>query len=51
MKAKWWQNSFFYVMLLVAIMAVAFVLWPHGGPQDLPLLGDFIAKAKPVKSL
>jgi cell division protease FtsH len=48
MKLKWWQNSFFYLMLLVAVMALAFVLWPHGGPQDVPLLGDFINKAKPV---
>jgi cell division protease FtsH len=48
MKMKWWQNSFFYLMLLVAVMALAFVLWPHGGPQDVPLLGDFIDKAKPV---
>ncbi len=48
MKLKWWQNSFFYLMLLVAVMALAFVLWPHGGPQDVPLLGDFIDKAKPV---
>ncbi len=48
MKLKWWQNSFFYLMLLVAVMALAFVLWPHGGPQDVPLLGEFIDKAKPV---
>jgi cell division protease FtsH len=48
MKAKWWQNSFFYLMLLVAIMAVAFILWPREGPQEVTLLGDFIDKAKPV---
>ncbi|TET40841.1 MAG: ATP-dependent zinc metalloprotease FtsH [Dehalococcoidia bacterium] len=48
MKGKWWQNSFFYLMLMVAIMAVAFLLWPRGGPTDVTLLGDFIDKAKPV---
>jgi cell division protease FtsH len=46
MKAKWWQNSFLYLMLLVAIMAVAFILWPHGGPQEVTL-GAFIDEAKP----
>jgi cell division protease FtsH len=48
MKRKWWQNSFFYLMLLVAIMAVALLLWPRGGPTEVTLLGDFIDKAKPV---
>jgi len=48
MKGKWWQNSFFYLMLLVAIMAVALLLWPRGGPTEVTLLGDFIDKAKPV---
>ena len=48
MKGKWWQNSFFYLMLLVAIMAVALLLWPRGGPTEVTLLGDFIEKAKPV---
>jgi len=48
MKGKWWQNSFFYLMLMVAIMAVAFLLWPRGGPTEVTLLGDFIDKAKPV---
>ncbi|MBE9469874.1 MAG: ATP-dependent zinc metalloprotease FtsH [Chloroflexi bacterium] len=48
MKRKWWQNSFLYLMLLVAIMAVALLLWPRGGPTEVTLLGDFIDKAKPV---
>jgi cell division protease FtsH len=46
MQAKWWRSGFFYLLLLVVIMALVFAFMPRGeGPTELSLY-EFIEQAK-----
>jgi len=47
MKSNWWRSGFFYLLLLVAAIAVLFIFLPRGGPEEVTL-GEFIDKAKPT---
>jgi cell division protease FtsH len=46
MQTKWWRSGFFYMLLLVAVVAMVFVFVPRERPQELSL-SQFIDKAKP----
>lgn len=45
MQSHWWRSGFFYLLLLVAAVALVFVFLPRGGPEEITL-GEFIYKAK-----
>ena len=46
MKQKWWQGSLFYILILVAILALAFSFLPQAKkPQDVDFF-TFIAQVK-----
>ncbi|MEA3442065.1 MAG: ATP-dependent zinc metalloprotease FtsH [Chloroflexota bacterium] len=45
MKSVWWRNGFFYLLLLVVMVALVFAFLPHNGPQEIQL-GDFIDQAR-----
>ena len=46
MKGKWWQGSLFYLLILVAIMALAFSFLPMSkGPEEVDFY-TFVAQAK-----
>ncbi len=47
MKSNWWRSGFFYLLLLVAAIAVLFIFVPRGGPEEVTL-GEFIDKSKPT---
>ncbi|MCK4722140.1 MAG: AAA family ATPase, partial [Dehalococcoidia bacterium] len=46
MKGKWWQGSLFYLLILVAILALAFSFLPMSkGPEEVDFY-TFVAQAK-----
>lgn len=45
MKSKWWQGSLFYILVLVAIIALAFSFFPNKGPEKVDFY-TFIDRAK-----
>jgi cell division protease FtsH len=45
MKAKWWQGSLFYILVLIAIIALAFSFFQPKGPESVSLYA-FIDQAK-----
>ncbi|MBA7602367.1 hypothetical protein ES703_09456 [subsurface metagenome] len=46
MKGKWWQGSLFYLLILVAIMALAFSFLPISkGPEEVDFY-TFVAQAQ-----
>ena len=46
MKAKWWQGSLFYLLILVAVLALAFSFLPiNKGPEEVDFY-TFVDQAK-----
>jgi cell division protease FtsH len=45
MKPKWWQGSLLYILVLVAIIALAFSFFPNKGPDKVDFY-TFIDRAK-----
>jgi cell division protease FtsH len=45
MQAKWWRSGFFYLLLLVAVLALVFTFMPREGPTNVEL-SDFVQSAK-----
>jgi len=45
MKSVWWRNGFFYLLLLVVMVALVFAFLPHNAPQEIQL-GDFVDQAR-----
>ncbi len=46
MKSKWWQGSLFYILILLAIIALAFSLFPTSNKPEKVDFFTFIAQVK-----
>ncbi|UCH50620.1 MAG: ATP-dependent metallopeptidase FtsH/Yme1/Tma family protein, partial [Chloroflexota bacterium] len=46
MKPKWWQGGLFYLIILLAILALAFSLLPNSSKPDKVDFYTFVEQAK-----